>query len=388
MSADPKSFAGESKEGGFMPRKKTGKLVRTFFVSALIFFHPAAGQDLETLIQSMFSVSSPCGCEEELAAFVMQCIPKGYWKRDNLGSLYLEGNEDESGAVCLAPMDETGYVVSGITEDGYLLLDRVVPADPSFDAYFPGHPMLILTEEKSLSGVLAIPSLHIFPRNRGEALREYFALNSFFVDIGAANKRDAEKRGIRLLNPVVPARKWSVLAGDERAGYWLGRKACCAVLARTAGLLIGPEISFKGDFVWLAQTRFFHRSSRPRASMGALRASRISRRKEVIILDAVPVEGTNGGASLGQGPILVSGGQSGTLTAGIREEARKNNISLQILESFPSSLAVPFEKDNRDVIILGLPVRYFESPSEVMNLKDAERLTELLRAYLHERRAR
>ncbi|MBN1271019.1 MAG: hypothetical protein JXB26_02005 [Candidatus Aminicenantes bacterium] len=370
-----------------MRKKKRKRLFCIPLFVSLLSFSLFGAQDLEALLQSLYAVYAPCGGEENLAGLIEQkVLPKGEWKKDNLGSIYLSLEDGEGYTACLVPMDEVGYIVSGKTTDGYLRLDRIVPADSYNDTFHPGHPMLILTETSSVSAVLALPSLHIFPRSQRDSLEGLFSLENFFLDIGASEEEDIKKRGVRLLDPVLPVHDWSVLAGKKRAGYGLGKRACCAVLVQTACKTVVSTASSDATFVWMAQTCFYHRSSRPRTSIGALRSSRILKNEKILILEAVPVNENADFLSLGGGPILVQGRQSGALATSLQEMAKEGNIPLQHLDFFSSSLTPPFEKDSRDVIVLGIPVKFSGTPAEVIDLGDAEAMAGLLEGFLAKRR--
>ncbi len=132
----------------------------------------------------------------------------------------------------VAGLDEPGYAVSGITDDGYLRLQR--PAEPpphyQFDSFFLGQPvsLLRLGSGRPLAGVVAAPSVH-FKSDRGSA-PSGTVLNRLFVDIGASSRAQAEGAGVAILDRVRlddPARR---LGPNHISGPWISSRAGAALL--------------------------------------------------------------------------------------------------------------------------------------------------------------
>ncbi|MQY57139.1 hypothetical protein GH140_02970, partial [bacterium] len=186
---------------------------------------------LEKLLEEVFSVPSPSGYEQIMAKKIQNYLPQGLAaERDNLGSLYVTAGKGTQRIALLACMDEVGYIVSGVNEEGYLLLDRVVPAPhPLYDSFHVGHPMLIWTEKGAVSGVMAIPSVHILSREGRQQLQS-FSLDQAFLDVGVQSKEEVKEKGIRMLDAVTPFLDLTRLAGDRISGFSLGNKTCSALL--------------------------------------------------------------------------------------------------------------------------------------------------------------
>ena len=58
--------------------------------------------------------------------------------------------------------------------------------------------------------------------------------------------------------------------------------------------------------------------------------------------------------------------------------AEKHKLLLQTLDHVESSIANPFLKGDRDVVGLFLPVNFFSTPSEIVQLEDIYCLQRLL----------
>lgn len=363
-----------------MKKKRIIFFLPLFLFLYFVFSYPSK-LTVENLLEEMFSVPSPTGYEEPMVEKIIKLLPQEYTtERDNMGSLYLHLGKREPQLTLLSGMDEIGYVVSGLNPEGYLLLDRVVPSPhPLFDSYHLGHPMVVWTEKGALPGVLAIPSVHILSRERRQELQQ-FSLDSAYIDIGASSEKEAKMRGVRILDAVTAWPELSRLAGEKRAGFSLGNKTCCALLLSLARELDEKKISQKTTFVWMAQTKFLARASRPRPAMGALRVKRKLNPELVLIIDVVPVEGGGEtGILLGKGPVLVyPKKEKAGLKKRIEGIAKREGISLQYYPEFGSSLMNPFLSGSGEVLTLALPIKYSSTPVEVVDFKDVRALKKLL----------
>jgi putative aminopeptidase FrvX len=360
-------------------------IVIPLFLFLLIGFSYPEEILFETLLEEIFSVPSPSGYEHFMTRKIQQYLPQGLVaEKDNMGSLYLTAGKGNQPLTLLACMDEVGYIVSGINEEGYLLLDRVVPAPHQiYDSFHVGHPMLVWTEKGAVSAVMAIPSVHILSREGRQQLQS-FSLDQAFLDIGARSKNEVTEKGVRMLDAVTPVPELTRLTGDRIAGSSLGSKTSSALLLHLAAKIGVGKLAQETTFIWMAQTKFLARGSRPRAAMGALRVKMNLNPENVLIIDIIPVERAGQSEiSLGKGPVLAYPEKSGSkLRERIGEIAKQNGIPLQYLPGFESSLMSPFSSGETDVLTLGLPVKFSSTPVEVLDLKDILALEKLLSGLL------
>ncbi|MGD8536226.1 MAG: hypothetical protein PVF66_10300 [Candidatus Aminicenantes bacterium] len=340
-----------------------------------------------TLLEEIFSVPSPSGYEHFMARKIQQYLPPGLSaEKDNMGSLYLTAGKGKESLALLACMDEVGYIVSGINEEGYLLLDRVVPAPHQiYDSFHVGHSLLVWTEKGPVSGVMAIPSVHILSREGRQRLQS-FSLDQAFLDIGVGSKSEVTEKGVRMLDAVTPVPELTRLAGDRIAGSSLGNKTSSALLLYLAGKIEAGKLAQETTFIWMAQTKFLARGSRPRAAMGALRVKMNLNPENVLIIEAIPVERAGQSEiSLGKGPVLsYPDNASSKLRDRIEEIAEQIGIPLQDFPGFESRLMSPFLSGETDVLILGFPVKFSSTPVEMLDLRDILALEKLLSSLLSE----
>lgn len=363
-------------------------------LSALVVFSVVAlnaeESSLLKLAETLFTVPSPTGYEEPMVEAINGILPQGFQsRRDNLGSLYLRSGKQPSRQAVCTPMDEAGYFVSGINPDGYLRLDKVAFGPPLIDSFHLGHPMIVWTEDGPVEGVLSLPSLHILSPEVRKEFQERPSLELAFLDIGAGSEAEARKRGIVMLDAVTPWRELTHLAGTKMAGHSLGLKFCAALVLDMAAYFSKSRTP-NPSFVWMAQTRFPLRRSHPRSALGALRVSRELETDSIIIVDVFPCDAENQREiTIGDGPVLVYSGEKGAKIGDrIRKLSRSKDIPLQVVPDYSSFVMNPFLSAHEEIIGLLLPVKFLDTPSEVVDTQDAENIKSLLLALLEEGRMR
>ena len=351
------------------------------FVFVFSFFLQANSDDVTQILSKIFPVASPTGYEDRLVSTIQKILPAGLsFEKDSLGSLYFALGDGGEHLAVLTGIDETGYFVSGFDSRGYLNLDRAVSVDtPLFDSFQFGHPMTVWTSEGPVSGVLALPSLHIISREMRNDLQNVFSLENALVDIGVSSKNEAQAKGIEMLDPVTPLARISHLAGDRKSGPSLGTKVNTSLLVDVAAEVSLKSLGQKTTFVWMAQTKYPARRSRPRAALGAVLAKKNLSAVKFLILGIFPLDNqSKNQLSLGAGPVLVtSGGSDSDLNTFIVDMALRSNIPLQRVNNMESMLLAPF-LSSANVSGMFLPVKYSDTPNEVVDFRDVRSLVKLI----------
>lgn len=367
-------------------KRKWFEIFIPLFLFLLLSHSYPSEPSIEKLLEEIFSIPSPSGYENAMVKKIQQILPRKFSKRqDNLGSLYFTFGKGKPRLAILASMDEIGYFVSGINSEGYLLLYRAVPAPHLlYDSFHQGHPMMVWTKNGSLPGVLSLPSVHILSRERRAELQRFFSLDHAYLDIGARSEEEARKKGVEILDAVTTWPELTKLAGEKKAGRSLGSKTFCSVLLAIGSELSSKKLSKQTTLVWMAQTKFQYRGTRPRAAMGALRVKNVLDVDKVVVLDIVPIDRESQyELSLGKGPVLIQPKkEKSEFIQKIEEIAGKKSIPLQYQPEFQSTLMNPFLSGDKEVITLGLPVKFSSTLVEIVDFKDVEALEKLLYSLL------
>ena len=213
---------------------------------------------VSALVIRMASWAAVTGYEQAAVDTIVRLLPGA--KRDRAGSARFELGGGSVKRLIACPLDEPGYVVGGVREDGYLTLRRVGRSlPPLFDQQLEGQRITIYGR-KPLPGVVGVRSIHL-TRGRKPVDERPFTVDDAYVDIGAASRAEVEALGIRALAPVTLAKRPHRYGNRLLAAPMAGRRAACAALLEavrqsllrakllpgfTAGFLVEQGLSQRG----------------------------------------------------------------------------------------------------------------------------------------------
>lgn len=294
---------------------------------------PAGAQDpgnLSSLAARFASLTAVTGYEHAAIDSILRLLEGA--GRDRGGNARLDlGPPGQSRRLLICPLDEPGYVVGRIREDGHLTLRRVPgPVPPLFDQQLEGHRVTIHGLKGSVPGVVAARSIHL-TRGREGPPETPFTVDDAFVDVGAGSPTEVARLGVRLLSPVTLTKRPHRYGRDLLAAPVAGRRAACAALllavreSRLQSRLLPPL-----TVAFAVQHQLSYRGL---ATLGNT-AGRVT---ETLIVDAVP----------------------GTPGEVVRSAAGDT-------VSWPRGLG--------QVVQWSLPVRFAGTPVETVSLADADAL--------------
>jgi putative aminopeptidase FrvX len=187
---------------------------------------------LSTLAVRLTSLSAVTGYEQAMVDTLLRLLPGTVRDRAGNARLQLGGGSVKRLVVC--PLDEPGYVVGDIREDGYLTLRRVPGrVSPLFDQQIEGQRVTVQAR-RSVPGVVAVRSIHL-TRGRSAPSELPFTVDDAYVDIGAASRSQATALGVRVLAPVTLAKRPHAYGNGFLAAPAVGRRTACAALISAVG---------------------------------------------------------------------------------------------------------------------------------------------------------
>lgn len=283
-------------------------------------------------------------------------------------------NPDASFKVMLAGhIDEIGLIVTHITSDGLLKVEKVGGIYP---AVYPGHQVVIHGYKQKVYGAVI---------NHHDLIKADMKATDLTIDIGAKDRDDARKYvqegdpvhlntyHAELLNGLLSAR-----AIDDRGGAFIilealkraKEKGCkIGVYATTT---VGEETSMRGAH-WA--------SSRIKPDVAIA----------VDVTYAQDYPGTkpeeSGDIHLGKGPVICNSSMANAkVNELLKACADAKKIPYQV-ESFVGRTGTDADKihfagEGFVTALLSLPLRYMHSPSEVCHMDDIENTIELLAEFL------
>ncbi len=307
---------------------------------------------------------------------------------DSLGDVIVTLGTGAPHRLIATPIDEPGFVVSGVTEDGYLRLQRLPRGtlSPIFNELYSAQPVKVGTTSGAWTGgVVAGLSIHLQPGRANPPPAG--DLDNMYVDIGASSAAEVRKVGVDLLSPVAIDREFENLGYGKMAGAAIGDRFGAAALVDT--LLRIEAAKIKGTLTVAFVTQQWT------GARGLQRLLTSVRADEMIYV----------GRLLPGGPIP---GMTGLRRAPLREPGSGVLIGLEQTNGMPAGLAtdlqrladadkIPFTADYSAGIVppsyqaapafpakwvhLGIATEWRDTPAEMVDAGDLTHLEKLLVLY-------
>lgn len=212
-------------------------LTAVFVVStaAVVFLTaPLSAQAVDSLAIRFSAMTAITGYEHAMTDSLLALLPGS--ARDRSGNVTLTLGRGEPRRVVYCAVDEPGYVVGNITDDGYLQLRRVGAASQNpvlYDQQLEGHRVTLFGRRGAIPGVVGVRSTHL-SRGRPAATDPPFTVDNAFVDVGATTREEVTRLGIAVLTPVALTKRPHLYGQRLLAAPAAGRRASCAALAAAA----------------------------------------------------------------------------------------------------------------------------------------------------------
>jgi len=151
------------------------------------------------LLKRLTEAHGVAGYETEIRGVLRDYMePLGTVTQDKLGSLICHQVGDGPKIMLAGHMDEIGFMVHHITDDGYL---KFVTLGGWWDQVMLGHRVLVKTTSGDVIGVIGAKPPHLLDP---EEAKKVVPKREMYIDIGASSKDDVEAAGVRIGDPVVP----------------------------------------------------------------------------------------------------------------------------------------------------------------------------------------
>lgn len=169
------------------------------------------------------------GYEREARLVVERYMePLAELSRDRLGSVIgrKQGAADGPRVMLAGHLDEVGFMVSLITDEGYLRFQQL---GGWWDQVLLSQRVVIKTHKGDVIGVIGSKPPHVLsPEERKKVVEK----KDMFIDIGAESKEDAMEMGVRMGDPIVPVGEFTVMSNEKYllAKAWDNRIGCALVI--------------------------------------------------------------------------------------------------------------------------------------------------------------
>lgn len=329
------------------------------------------------LLEKLCSLPGPSGCEDAVREYIRaQAEPYAdEIREDNIGNLmvFRKGRKQMDKIVMLAAhMDEVGIICKGYTEDGCIKFGFVGGVDPRVVI---GRRVLF----GDVRGVVGIKAVHLTTRAERQTMPK---THSLYIDIGASDKKAAEKK--------VPLGTYGVFDSDcVRFGDGMlkakaidDRVGCAAMLT-----LLREQPAVDTWFVFSVQEEVGLRGARCAAF--ALHPDLCLVLEGTTAADLAEVDGAKQVCGLRHGVVIPFMDRSTIynqkLFETLRMLAERHGIAWQTKHRVAGGTdAGRIHLTRNGVLTAGLavPVRYIHSPSSVAAIEDINGMLELSRHFL------
>lgn len=332
-----------------------------------------------SLVKELCLLNGVSSGEDEVRDFLMErCRPYAASMRvDALGNLivFKQGEKSTGNKLMLtAHMDEVGFIVNDITEDGHLKFAPVGGIDPR----------VVIGKRVSVGrnkrpGAIGLKAYHLVSDEEEKRVPDF---EDLYIDIGAKDRADAQT--VVSLGDLVAFESDAVEFGsDMLKAKAIDDRVGCAVMLQ----LIEEELPMDCTFVFSVQEEV--------GTRGAFGAAFSVTPEIALVLEgttAADLPGTDGHrrvAAPGKGPVL-SFMDSGTvydrgLFELLRDLAEQHNIPWQS-KNYTSggndSSAIQRTKDGVRVAAVSAPVRYLHTPSSVACCQDLVHMHTLVKHFI------
>lgn len=136
------------------------------------------------MIEQLSALLGVCGYEDSVREYVSSKFPTSKYNKvtDSIGNLFVSENSSSEIAI-IAHMDEPGFIIIQITDDGYLKFDTVgkINADSIVNKG---------VKSETTCGVVSVKAIHLTDK---EERKKQLDISKLYIDIGASSKQEAEK---------------------------------------------------------------------------------------------------------------------------------------------------------------------------------------------------
>jgi putative aminopeptidase FrvX len=191
-------------------------------------------QNPDSLAIRFSGMTAITGYEQAVTDSLLMLLPGSV--RDRTGNVTVSLGRGAPKRLVYCNLDEIGYAVGNITDDGYITLRRIGGGgrlSPLFDQQLEGQRVTLFGRKGAVPGVVAVRSTHL-TRGRPTGNEAPFTVDNAYVDVGAASRDEALALGISLLTPVSLAKRPQRYGDRLLAAPNTGRRAACAALASAA----------------------------------------------------------------------------------------------------------------------------------------------------------
>ena len=297
-------------------------------------------------------------------------------REDRLGNVIgvKKGNKDAPTVMLAAHMDEVGLMIKNITKKGFLQFAKIGGID---DRILFAQKVIVHTDKGPLTGVMSSKPVHI---QKEEERKKVIEADNLFIDIGAKDKKEAQKMGVHVGDVVSFDTKFARIGKDIVVGKAFDDRVGCTTMIETMKRL--PKVDCNVYAVGTIQEEVGLRG----ATIAAFQVA-----PDIGIALEATIAGDTPGVSEGEAPAKVREGPVLTVAdAGLIahpkilklliDSAKEHKIPYQLetgIRGATDASKIALTREGVPSGVISVPARYIHSPAALLNLDDVEKAVQL-----------
>ncbi len=331
--------------------------------------------EAERMLASLVETYGVSGMETPVRSAVERLLPRGVQKQtDTAGNLWVTVGRGEPTVVFVAHLDEIGFRVTAIREDGLLELE---PAGGLFPSLWEAKPALVHTGSSVVPGVF-------IPRDSAALAELRRTPPGMRADVGTSSRNATEALGIRVGNTLTMPKQYVRLAGSRATGRSFDDRVGSAAQLLALRYLNPARLRHRVIFIWSVREEIGLEGAQAVANSLGVRVARVHAIDTFVSADS-PLEPQNFAvASLGGGAVARALDNRSVTPPALVDTlvslARTNRIPLRVGTTNGGNDGSVFAAYGVPDVPIGWPLRYSHSPAETIDLRDLVSLARMVRA--------
>ncbi len=337
---------------------------------------------MDKFLVDLLESRSPTGSETEAANVIEKYVKPlaDTFEKDVLGNRIASYGNGKKTLMLAGHIDEIGLQVSYIDNDGFLFFQQLGGHD---NVMISGRAVCILTDNGIVRGVTGKRAIHLMDAKERKEVPE---THQIWIDIGASNKKEAEKL-VSIGDAIVYETSIVKMSNNCYASRAFDDKAGAYAIFETLRRLAKAKVKNDYKLVSVGTTQ------EEIGTRGAWTSSYAVNADVAIAVDVTHATDFPtcdvrkfGSIKLGEGVVISRGPNlNPKVSSRLIELAKKNKIPYQIeAEPRPTGTDARVIQTTRGGVptgLLSIPLRYMHTPCEVANTNDIKACVDLLEAF-------
>ncbi len=332
------------------------------------------------LIRQLCNAHGISGYESDVTKIMEKELKKTCVKveTDNLGNLIATKGKGKKKIMIAAHMDEIGLMIKHIDDQGFLSFIKIGGID---NRALMNQRVHIKTKKTTITGIIGSKPPHLQKSKEKDKVIEH---DEMFIDIGAKNKKEAEKR-VEIGDPVIFEPNYGQLSKETYYGKAIDNRLGCYIMLKVMENL-SDKINLTVYAVGTTQEEVGLKGARVCAFR--LNPEYAFAVDTTIAGDTPQIKKTESSLEIGKGPAITiteASGRGVVTHPRIRElltkTAKENKIPYQmdVIEGGMTDGAIIYlTREGIPTGVLSVPCRYIHGATGVFDIRDVNDTIKLL----------